>query len=517
MQRWAATSWRRRGWITWAGRCAAAWRRGTRRCRRAIRLLHDFNISTPCGSFSFGAGLINNLQGMLDPAGLIRGLQNTATSLIGAAISQLPMVSLCYAAPTMCDMVKYLQDLVNEILQAKGLSCAQAETLLVGVGARLSGARTSRCISAQQRAGMTLIQAEEACVGGTTVGIIDPATGNQVAAGDSASMIGGSLERVNAPQDILDFAQEVLGEIELKPGASPEEPLDVDITAPAKRLHDVYKTERDQLTAKIEDAVNIVGAGNVLTAAKYRDVSLPGMVMPNGVLQGMYDIRQVDPVAYQNYLGKMSGTFTMLKLSWRVSELEDLLEEGMLDNTQLSEAEADIIKARLERLSRERDRLIREKELAERHALPILQAVLQDIRQREGAAAGMAIASGVDAAMVVEPVRSAKLDGIRLLGGAAMRNADIRQRALWPSLWACVAVLFFPALALGADLGGIPDVDPGGVGLSVLRPGDAIGLAAVEFAAVAADHHSKQCRLAGVQAHDHGPTATSGRGGGLRR
>ena len=29
-----------------------------------------------------------------------------------------------------------------------------------------------------------------------------------------------------------------------------------------------------------------------------------------------------------------------------------------------------------------------------------------------------------------------------------MRNADIRQRALWPSLWACVAVLFLPALAL---------------------------------------------------------------------
>ena len=363
-------------------------------------LLHDFNISTPCGSFSFGAGLINNLQGMLDPSALIAGLQATATSLIGAAISQLPMVSLCYAAPTMCDMVKYLQELVNEILQFKGLSCAQAENLLAGVGGRLSGARTSRCISAQQGAGMTLIEAEAACVGGSTGGIIHPATGAEVAAGDSAPMIGGSLERVNAPQDIMDFAQEVLGEIELKPGASPEEPLDVDITAPAKRLHDVYKTERDQLTAKIEDAVDIVGAGNPLTPAKYRDVSLPGMVMPNGVLQGMYDIKQVDPGAYQDFLGKLSGTFTMLKLSWRVSELEDLLEEGMLDNTQLSEAEEEIIKARLGRLSRERDRLIREKELAERHALPILQAILQDHQERQTGAAGVAMSAGVDGATV---------------------------------------------------------------------------------------------------------------------
>ena len=364
-------------------------------------ILHDFNISTPCGSFSFGAGLINNLAGMLDPTALIRGLQSTATNLIGAAISQLPMVSLCYAAPTMCDMVKYLQELVNEILQFKGLSCAQTENLLVGVGGKLSAARTSRCVSAQQRAGKTLIEAEEACIGASAGGIIHPETGNPVPPGGSAPLIEGSLARAGASQDIKDFAKELLGEIELKSGASPEEPLDVDITAPRKRLHDEYKTQRNQLTAKIEDAVSIVGAGNPLTAAKYRDVSIPGMALPNGVMAALYDIKQVDPTAYQDYLGKLAGVFTILKLSWRVSETEDRLEEGMLDNPQLGEAEAAVLRAQLKRLSRERDRLIREKELAERHALPILEAILQDHQERQGAAAGMAIASGVDAAMVV--------------------------------------------------------------------------------------------------------------------
>ena len=358
-------------------------------------ILHDFNISTPCGSFSFGAGLTNNLQGMLDPAGLIRELQNTATNLIGAAISQLPMVSLCYAAPTMCDMVKYLQNLVNEILQAKGMSCAQAENLLVGVGARLSGARTSRCISAQQRAGMTLIAAEEACVGGGAGGIIHPETGDPVPPGGSAPLIEGSLARANASQDIKDFAKEVLGEIELKPGASAEEPLDVDITAPPKRLHDLYKTEREDLVNKMEDAISIVGGGNPLTPAKYRAVSLPGLAMPNGVLQGMYDIKQVDPAAYQDFLGKLSGTFAMLKLSWQVSETEDRLEEGMLDNPEMGEAEAETLKARLKRLSRERDRLIREKELAERHVLPIMQAILQDHQQRQAGAGEVMLSSGV--------------------------------------------------------------------------------------------------------------------------
>ena len=35
----------------------------------------------------------------------------------------------------------------------------------------------------------------------------------------------------------------MLGEVELSQGGSSGQPLDVDITAPAKRLHDLYKTE----------------------------------------------------------------------------------------------------------------------------------------------------------------------------------------------------------------------------------------------------------------------------------
>ena len=364
----------------------------------SIPLLHDFHVSTPCGSFSFGDGLIDNLAGLLDPRqleSLVSGLQNSVQNLIGAAISSLPMVTACYAAPTLCDVTKHIQDVVNQIFQFKGLSCQQAETLLAGVGAKLSGARTARCLSAQQRSGKTLAAAEMACNTGSAGGIVHPATGSPAS---SAPLIGGSLDRVNAPQDIKDFARDMLGEVELSHGGSSGQPLDVDITAPARRLHDLYKTERGQLSAKVDDAVQVVGAGNALTSAKHRDVSLPGLAMPHGVLQGLHDIRQVDPTGYAAYRDKLAGTFTMLGLSWRVNELRDLLEEGMLDNTELSEAEEDIIKARLARLERERDRFISEKELTERHALPVLQAILADARQRQQAAGGVMVAAGVDTA-----------------------------------------------------------------------------------------------------------------------
>ena len=360
--------------------------------------LHDFHVATPCGAFSFGDGLIDNLAGLLDPSqleSLVGGLQNSVLNLLGAAISSLPMVTACYAAPTLCDVTKHVQDLVNQVFQFKGLSCQQAETVLVGVGARLSGARTSRCISSQQRAGKTLAAAERACSSASAGGIIHPATGSPAT---SAPLIEGTLQRAGAPQDIKDFARDVLGEVELSQGGSSGQPLDVDITAPARRLHDLYKTERGQLSAKVDDAVQIVGAGSALPGAEHQAVSLPGLALPHGVLQGLHDIRQVDAAAYAGYREKLAGTFTMLGLSWRVGELRDLLEEGMLDNTELSEAEEAIIKARLARLERERDRFISEKELTERHALPLLQAILADARQRQRAAGGVTAAAGVDTA-----------------------------------------------------------------------------------------------------------------------
>ena len=366
-------------------------------------VFHDFNISTPCGSFTFGAGLVDNFTAMLDPTAIISGIQNTATSLLGAAISQLPMVTLCYAAPTMCDIVKYLQDMVNQILQFKGMSCQQAEQFLTGIGGRISGARTARCISAQQRAGLTLTAAEAACLGGAVVGITDHASGRDItdsgSDGDS-KLVEDSLTRVGASQDIKDFARELLGEVEVKAGATAEEPVDVDIRAPDKRIHDVYQDEQTTLYTELENAITTVGTGATLPDARREAVSLPGFAMPDGILDGMYEIRQADPAMYQQYVTKLSGVFALLKMSWRINETRDKLEEGMLDNPELGEAEQEVLEIRLARLERERDRFLSEKEQMERHVLPVLQEIVRDYRERQLGAAEALLNIGEDTTTV---------------------------------------------------------------------------------------------------------------------
>ena len=356
-------------------------------------LLHDFNINTPCGAFSFGSGVLGNLAGMMDPQRIgnafVSQVQGAVMAVIGAAISQLPMVTACYLSPTVCDVVKQIQDVINEILHGKLLSCSQAETLLSGMGMKLSGQRTSACISQMQAGGMLLAEAEQACATSSD-GLFDPATGG---ASSRAELIAGSLERVNADPDIRDFASQVLGEVVLEASGGP---LDIDIEAPTRRLHDVYEQERADIFGRLVSVVPIVGSGSQPSAQDHREISLPGLAMPFGVLRGLARIQASDPAAARDYMGKLANSMAMVRLSWRVGELRDQLEEGMQNNSRLSDAEIDVIKGKLGRLMIERDRLIAEKELAERHVLPVMQAVLRDDQARREMAATLAVGAGAD-------------------------------------------------------------------------------------------------------------------------
>lgn len=344
-------------------------------------LLHDWQINTPCGGFGFGAGIMDSLAGMMDPERLgqafVRQAQSAATTLIGAAISQLPMVSACYLSPTICDVVKQVQNVVNRILHGKLLTCAQAENMLAGVGMKISGANMSRCLSEAQAGGMSLIEAEFSCAGGG-----GPPT--------MPTLIRGSLQLAGASPDIEAFAYDVLGEIGLSAGTG----ADIDVEAPSRRLHDLYETERERLSARVRDAAAVVGTGSALSAAKHRGVSLPGLAMPYGVLRALHQLRETDPQAYANYEEKVAAVFTMLRLSWQVNELRDLLEEGVLDNPQLSEAEVEMIRSRLVRLERERDRFFREQEQLDHHARPLLQQILADFEARGNMARGHAVGVG---------------------------------------------------------------------------------------------------------------------------
>ena len=363
-------------------------------------VLHGFEISTPCGAFGFGQGFMDQLSGLLDPSSIIQDLQASATNLMGAAISQLPMVTLCYGAPTVCDIVKDLKNFVNDMLQSQAISCRQAESMLTGIGGRLRRQVESKCVARKVRNGKTMDKAERECgQSGNQMrrGIIDHATGKPVDSGASdgnSLLVQDTLTRADAPQEIKDFANDMLGEVEIKGGG--DAGIDVDIQAPKKRLHDEYESERSRFFNELVECSNIAGQGNVLVYDKRRECSLPGMAMPDAVLRAFYDIGLHDTDAYNGYLGKLASNLALVKLSWKVNETRDLLEEGTLDNPNLDEASHEILELRLARILRERDRLISEKETAERHVLPVMSEVMAHWREQTDKFAGAALTADSD-------------------------------------------------------------------------------------------------------------------------
>ena len=364
--------------------------------------LPTLDLGTLLSSLGIGDGLMRDMEKLLDPnavvGSMVSGIQSVANDLLSAAISQLPMVVSCYAGPTICDITKHQQDLAMITQQGSVAVQEMGRNLLGGLSSKMNTTRVQRCIDDQRAPGAggavttTLAEAQEACAGAAAGGIVNPADGSRVS---SADMIAGSLDRANAAAEIKTFAADVIGDVTIAQGATSSEPLKTTVARPQKRLHDVFEEDKTDLDTKLDAAVATVAGGGTLTAAERRELSLPGVAMPGGVLVGLAGLRNSDTYAYNSYRSKLAGNMALVKLNWKVNELQDQLDEGMLTNTELGEAEREVIVQRQERLRREMRRVVQEKELAEKHVMPVMKAVMMEheVAQREAARRGMAAAA----------------------------------------------------------------------------------------------------------------------------
>ena len=356
------------------------------------------DIGTLLSSLGIGDGLMRDLDKLLDPnavvGSVVSGFQGAVNDLLTTAISNLPMVTACYAGPTLCDIAKHQQDLAMMTQQGQVAVQEMTANLLGGLTSRLMSTRVQRCIDDARRPGAggavttTLAEAQAACSGAAAGGIVDPADGVRRS---SVDLIGGSLDRASAPAEIKTFADEVIGEVTVAQGTTAAQPLKTTISRPPKGLHDVFQEEKNGLVTDLDAAAAAVAGGGTLTSAEMRELSMPGAPMSGAVIAALADLRGNDPVAYGAYRNKLADTMALVRLNWKVHELQEHLDESMLTNPELGEPEKEVIEARRERLRQELKRLVGQKEMAERHVLPVMESLLADHResQREAARRGM--------------------------------------------------------------------------------------------------------------------------------
>ena len=356
------------------------------------------DVGTMLSSLGIGDGLMRDLDKLLDPnavvGSVVSGFQDAVNDLLTTAISNLPMVTACYAGPTLCDISKHQQDLAMMTQQGQVAVQEMTANMLGGLTSRLMSTRVQRCIDDARRPGAggavttTLAEAQAACAGAAAGGIIDPADGVRRS---SVDLIGGSLDRASAPAEVKDFADEVIGEVTVAQGTTAAQPLKTTITRPPKGLHDVFQEEKDDLVTDLDAAAATVAGGGTLTASEMRELSMPGAPMSGAVIAALADMRGNDPVAYGAYRNKLADTMALVRLNWKVHELQEHLDESMLTNPELGEPEKEVIEARRERLRQELRRLVEQKEMAERHVLPVMESLVADHResQRQAARRGL--------------------------------------------------------------------------------------------------------------------------------
>jgi hypothetical protein len=319
----------------------------------------DTRIGGTCGAFDFGASLTQTFEEI--PA-LFEALGQ-------ALLANIPMLVLCYTSPTLCDLFKHFQSLVNVVLQARYAQCQGLQNAAAAAGLRLRGGEAARCLEEEQQQGTSLNIALARCLG--EVSSIRSPTGGRAS---QVELVRATLEAAGASPTTVALAQQLVGEVTLSAGGST---LGAQQQRPAESLHRRYETFRETAAVALDDATASLGTGSPPPEAVLVELTVPGQPLPRAALEALAALRS-DPVRYESLRQRLAAALAITRLTWEVRELQDQLAAAEVVNAQLTDTERRLLERRLEAARQELDRVVQEKETAERHLLPVVDTLLAE-------------------------------------------------------------------------------------------------------------------------------------------
>lgn len=317
------------------------------------------NVGGTCGAFDFAGSLRQAFEEI--PA--------LFESLLQAVLANMPMLILCYASPTLCDLAKHFQALVNAVIQARYAQCQSIQTAMAAAGLKLRGGQTAQCLEDAQQAGTPLHTALQRCLG-TVEQLRSPLGGRA----GQVELVKETLQAAGADATTVALARNLLGEVTLTAGGAT---LGAQQQRPPSSLHTRYEQLQTDTATQLRQAATAITAGGTPPPAVWQDLSLPGQPLPRAVLDALAAL-QGDPVRQDTLLQKLATGLALVRLTWEVRELHDQLAAAELVNVQLSDEQRHVLERRLTTLQQELTRVVQEKETAERHVLPVVEALLRE-------------------------------------------------------------------------------------------------------------------------------------------
>jgi hypothetical protein len=298
-------------------------------------------------------------------------------ALLSEVLSEIPMLVLCYASPTLCDLGKHFQALLNVAIQAKYAQCQQIQMAAMYGGLRLRGGQISQCLEEESNAGHSISEAMRTCHGsGGSLRRPDGGSGGQM------DLVRETLQAAGASPESQALAKGFLGEVTLKSGdgglqAQNEHPQ----AAMLARL-EAHKAEAD---GALRAAVAELKATGTVSAQTLEAVSVPGQALPRAALDALAAL-DGDVARRENLLGKLSTSMAITRLTWDCHTIQDELAAATENNQHLTDEQRRILEKRYESMQRSLLQVMQKTEVLEKHLQPALDELLREYTNTQDAA-----------------------------------------------------------------------------------------------------------------------------------
>ena len=294
----------------------------------------------------------------------------------------------CYS-----EAYKHFQALVNATLQARYAQCQEIQTAMMAAGLAAARGRSGALPGRAGAAGRLAVHRP---------GALRRGGGQHSQSHRRAQRPGraGQARPWKRPARIapcMDLARTLLGEVTLTAGGRS---LGADAQRPAESLHRRYEDFRASVADRLRDAVAALAAGQAPPPGTLQELALPGQPLPRAALDALVAL-QADPVRYESFLQKLAAGLALTRLTWDVQELHSQLAGAAAVNQQLTEEERHVLQQRLAGLQQELARVVQQKEVAERHVLPVLEALLAEYAATQAEATRLGL--GIPAATTPPP------------------------------------------------------------------------------------------------------------------
>ena len=316
-------------------------------------------VSGPCGAFDLSTSLTQAFEEL--PA--------LFEALIGDVLGSVPMLVLCYVSPTLCDLAKHWQALVNMAIQAKYAQCQQIQMAMAYGGLRLRGGQISQCLEDAVQAGRSITEALRTCNGDVTA-LRTPAGGRA----PQVKLLEETLHVAGASPELQTLARSLLGEVTL---SATRGQLGTQQERPQAAMLQRYERHRHDAETALRQAIQELARTGQVSDATLRAVSVPGQPLPRAALDALVALQQ-DAVRFDSLVQKLTTGLAITRLTWECHDVHDQLAASTEANQELTDEQRRLLEKRLEGLQRDLHQVIAKKEVLERHLQPALDALLTE-------------------------------------------------------------------------------------------------------------------------------------------